>query len=185
MKRTIFAGMLMGLSLTIVGFSQTPPAVKTGNMELLLQPEDLRNGVPQAFTFVFTNTTDHDLHVPMPAIACDDSYFGAVQLELRFVSLKPGYLGDGNGCSLGYGGMQDILDRAKTWKVLHAGESLSLHAKKKKLLYTTKLAGTYEFWAEYTPAELSPTDKQKLKEAGIEYPQQKLSSTRLTFKKMP
>jgi len=70
-------------------------------------------------------------------------------------------------------------------EVLHAGESLSLEAKKKKFVLHNEASGNYEFWAEYTPAELSLSDRQKLKEAGIEYPQAKVSSPHVTFQKKP
>lgn len=183
MNRKIVLGIVLGLGLAIAGLYQKNAAAQLGNMALRLVPEDVQQGVPQAFTFQLVNTSGHDLRVPMPAIQCDDSYFGDLRLQLNFVPLKPGKNESGNGCSLGHGGMQDILEHANQWKLLHAGESLSLKAGKKKLFYATKLPGSYEFWAEYTPIELSASEQQQLREAGIDYPHEKLASDRTTFQK--
>ena len=57
-----------------VGISQ-PRAEEQPGLELRLQPEDVQAGVPEAFTFVLVNRSNHDVRVPMPSIECDDPPF--------------------------------------------------------------------------------------------------------------
>jgi len=166
----------VALGVAIVCLAQSAVAQSQGALELRLQPGELRHGVPQAFTFILVNSGGHDVRVPPPAVECDDLLNGAIRLELTFLPLKPGPWGKGTGCSLGHAGAPAVLDRAKDWKLLHPGESLSFPATKKKLLYETRRAGTYEFRAEYFPPDLTAADKQALRDAGIDFPHEKLTA---------
>ena len=76
-----------------------------------------------------------------------------------------------------------ILDRAKTWTLLHAGERLSLSAPRERLQYDSKQPGIYEFWAEYSPPSIGAADREKLRAAGIDFPQLKLASGHIAFRK--
>lgn len=183
MSKRMVAAISMGICSAITGLALGSTPAATAKLELRLQPDKVRHGVPQGFTFLLVNISDHDVRVPMPATQCDDYYFGDIQLQLTFVPLKANFSKPGNGCSKGYGGGQTILDRAKSWKLLHPGESITVHAGRKQLLYQSNRAGSYEFWATYTPANLSAADQMTLTDGGIDYPQQKLISAHLTFQK--
>jgi hypothetical protein len=76
-----------------------------------------------------------------------------------------------------------ILERAKTWTLLHAGQSVSWSAMSKRLNYNTRQPGIYEFWAEYSPPAIDLADREKLRAAGIDFPQVKLASGHIAFRR--
>ena len=164
----------------------TQPAVKdkSDNLQLRLEPKDIQMGVPKAFTFVLVNISDHDVRVPMPVVDCGyiDST-GSLQLQLKFIPLGLVHTKGGTGCGGSIGSSFDILLAVQGWKLLHAGKSLSIEASKSRLLYEEQNAGTYEFWAAYKPPTISEADQATLRQAGIDFPHDVLTSAHITFVK--
>jgi hypothetical protein len=170
-------------SFTVTG-AQTPTQPRQqriGNLELRLQPERVERGVPRAFSFLLVNKTDHDVRVPIPTVDCEDSFDGDIELRLRFTPLKPGPLDEGRGCAHDREDWPPVMNRIKEWKIVHAGDALVLQADREHLFYDDSKPGTYEFWAVYSPPSIDPADQQKLQRSGIDFPQEKLRTRRLSF----
>jgi hypothetical protein len=153
------------------------------SFELQLKPDSIVDGVPQGFTFSLLNTSGHDVRVPVPAIECEDSFSGALWLRLDFTAFGDAEIREGGGCAGDTMGKPPILERAKTWTLLHPGQSVSWSAARERLQYDSKQSGIYEFWAEYSPPAIDPADREKLRAAGIDYPQVKLASGHIAFRK--
>jgi hypothetical protein len=168
--------------LTVTG-AQTPAQQRTGNLELRLQPERVERGVPQAFSFLLVNKTHHDVRVPMPAVDCEDSFDGDVELRRRFTPFKPGSPDEGRGCASDTEDWPPIMDRIKEWKTVHAGDALILAADREHLFYDDSRPGRYEFWALYSPPAIDPADQRKLQDSGIDVPHEKLRTRRVSFLK--
>ena len=186
-RRALAIAMALGLAVSAHG--QMPPALaavhpaKSDNLELRLVPGEMQAGVPQAFTFVLVNISDHDVRVPStPSFDCFDNYDGTLWLRLKFTPLIPGPLGHIFGCGGTRVNWPPVMDRVKKWKVLHAGESFSISANKD---FDDKQAGTYEFWVNYRPPALLDGDEATLRKAGIDYPHEELSSAHVVFVKKP
>jgi hypothetical protein len=165
------------LALSAVGLT-------ADSLELQLRPDSIVDGVPQGFTFSLLNTSGHDVRVPTPAIECEDSFNGAISIQLNFEPFRDGDELDGpGGCAHDNFATPPILDRAKAWTLLHAGQKLSWSATRERLQYDTRQAGIYEFWAEYSPPSIEPADREKLRTAGIDFPQVKLTSAHIAFRR--
>jgi hypothetical protein len=160
---------------------------KPANLLLFLQAKNMQMDMPQAFAFVLVNISDHDMLIPpKPNVDCSDLSRGSLWLRLKFTPLTHELPGLGRSCvadyGIGPGGPTPILEQAKEWKVLHAGESLTLDGYK---YYEDKDAGTYEFWAEYQPPYIATEDQAVLQKAGIDFPHGELASAHITFVKKP
>ncbi len=153
------------------------------SFELQLSPDSIVEGVPQGFTFSLLNTSDHDVRVPVPAIECEDSFNGALWLRLDFTAFGGAEINADRGCASDTMANPPILERAKTWTLLHPGQKLSWSATSKRLDYNTRVPGIYEFWAEYSPPSIDAADREKLRTAGTDYPQVKLASGHIAFRK--
>ncbi len=153
------------------------------SFELQLRPDSIVDGMPQGFTFSLVNTSGHDVRVPMPAIECEDSFAGALWLRLDFTAFGDAEIEYGRGCASDTMANPPILERAKTWTLLRAGQKLSWSATSKRLDYNGTQPGIYEFWAEYVPPTIDPPDREKLRATGIDYPQVKLASGHIAFRK--
>jgi len=70
------------LTSPLLMFSQNGKSQKMPNLELRLQPGKLINGVPESFTFVFVNISDHDVLMPQPS-RCGTSTNGIVYLNVE------------------------------------------------------------------------------------------------------
>jgi hypothetical protein len=160
-----------------------PDARDANSFELQLRPDSITDGVPQGFTFSLVNTSGHDGWVPTPAIECEDSFNGWISLRLNFEPFREGDEIERGGCASDVMATPLILDRAKTWTVLHSGQKLSWSAASERLHYDSRQAGIYEFWAEYSPPAIDPPDREKLRAAGIDFPQVKLASGHIAFRK--
>lgn len=161
-------------------------AAADSNLELLLQPESIVNGMPQAFTFSLVNTSDHDVLVPAPSIDCEDAYDGVIWLQLEFRPSNPqAEPGPGSACASDRFGRPPILKRVREWKTLHAGQTLSWNVPRQRLNYEDKDAGIYEFWAEYDPPAIGASDRETLQRTGIDVPHGKLTSSHIAFRKEP
>jgi hypothetical protein len=175
-----FLAVTLALSLTPCALSQAlnPQHAsddKPANIKLILQPEDVRDGMPQAFTFVLLNITDHNLLVPAhPSVDCGDNYDGSFWLEIRFTPwpftpLTSEPRGGGWGCAGSVYQWPPVIERVKQWKTIAPGESFRITAPKDKLHLDGKL-GKYELWARYIPPSVSPGDETILRHAGIDFP---------------
>ena len=167
-----------------------PPATKDtkpANLELRLEPKDIQNGKPQAFTFVLVNISDHDVRVPVGLLRnCGGNFQkGYFRLGLKFTPLKPGIPRGGYGCSGDGGDWPPILERIRSWNVLRPNESLRVEVEKKQLNYDDTEPGTYDFWAIYFPPSISQEDQAVLRQAGIDFPHDMLSSAHVEYGMMP
>ena len=160
-----------------------PDARDANSFELQLRPDSITDGVPQGFTFSLVNTSGHDVRVPTPAIECEDSFDGTLWLRLDFTAFGDAEIDGGHGCASDTMAAAPILEHAKTWTLLHAGQKLSWGATRERLDYDSKQPGIYEFWAEYSPPSVDPADREKLRAAGIDFPQVKLASAHIAFRR--
>ena len=175
---TIAGTLLLTPFLLAQGDSQKPVA----NLELRLLPGEMVNGVPQEFTFRLINVTRHNVRVPEPTVECTDSYDGYLLLRVKFTPLHARGSETGGGCAGDRLNWPPILKRAQEWKLLPPGEAIEKTVPRAEMHYEIGQSGTYEFWAEYYPPALEPADQQALRERGIDFPLEKLTTLRLTFK---
>ena len=155
--------------------AQTTTAKPSSNLELRLQTQDLQHGVPQVFTFLLMNVSDHEVRVPIvPIVDCRNPLYGELWLQVG----APLGQGISRGCPVDPLRTQTILDRVQNWRVLRPGASMSWRAGKERGLYGDEAMGVYEFWAHYNPPVISPSDQAALRKAGIDFPTR--HSTRLT-----
>jgi len=190
MKSVVLAAVIFFV-LTVSAFAQM-----FGELELKLKPEQIKDGMPEAFIFLLINKSNHDIRLPTPEVDCGNSYTGSIMLRVHFVPSRPDEDRVLHGCAADKYDWQEILERAKEWKVLRAGESLSMEAKvsrpgksfgikqgKFQVFLDDHAAGSYEFWADYEPPAISSGDKDALTAVGIDFPRGGLSSTHITFRK--
>jgi hypothetical protein len=180
--RKICLFSLFVISLLNCWAAQAPSSKPTSNLEFRLQAEDLQYGLPQTFTFLLVNVSDHDVRVPViPIVDCKSPLYGGIELRLK----SPVGQGISRGCPVDPLRGQSIQDRVKVWKLLHPGESMSWRAGKERALYNDETTGAYEFWGHYDPPEISPSDQAWLGLAGIDYPDNALDSAHIKFVKKP
>jgi hypothetical protein len=173
-------GSALATALLALVSVQTSDQKTSGNLELRLQPEAMDRGVPQEFSFLPVNHTDHDVRLPLPAIECSDSYNGEIRLHLVFTPLKGGPVG-GGGCAADRMDWPPIMERVREWRIVHPGETLTLKARHGQLHYDGQQPGRYEFWATYSPPSILPSDQEKLHAAGIDFARESLTTNHLTF----
>ncbi len=179
MRKTIVM-LVLACGLVAPSFTQVAETKRLANLELQLETEDLQQGVPQAFTFLLVNKTNHEVRVPyIPNVDCDGTLYGGMWLRV----VAPGGQGWSRGCGVNALHGESILDRAKRWRVLLPGASLNFKAGKERALYNDQVDGTYEFWAHYDPPTISPSDQEVLRRAGIDFPQGPLDSAHVRFEK--
>jgi len=179
MRAQTIAGMLL---LTPCLLAQVGAQKPVPNLELRLLPGEMVNGVPQTFTFELINVSHHNVWVADPAVQCDDSYDGSLSLRVKFTPLHPPGSETGGGCAADRFNDPPILERAREWKLLPPGERIEKTAYFAELHYEVRQSGTYEFWAEYSPAYVQPADQQILRERGIDFPLEQLTTLHLAFK---
>jgi hypothetical protein len=167
------------LQIALLAFSAVCLA---DSFELQLRPDSIVDGVPQGFTFWLMNTSSHDVRVPTPGIECS-FVDGTIWLRLDFTAFGDAEIREGGGCAGDTMGRPPILERAKTWTLFHPGQSVSWSATRERLHYDNRQPGIYEFWAEYSPPSIDAPDREKLRAAGIDYPQVKLASGHIAFRK--
>jgi hypothetical protein len=170
--------LLLTTSLPAQGNAQEP----IPKLVLRLAPAEIVNGVPQAFTFRLINITHHNVWVADPGVECTDSYNGYFSLRVKFTPFRPPGSEDGGGCAGDRLNWPPILERAQEWKLLPPGEAIEKTIRRAELHYELGQPGIYEFWAEYYPPALQPADQQTLRERGIDFPLNKLTTSHLTFK---
>lgn len=79
-------------------------------------------------------------------------------------------------------GLPAIMHRAKDWRLLHPGETLSQTLDQRDLHFDGKGAGRYVFWAEYHPPAIDSRDQSTLQQAGIDLPQKYLKTAQFIYK---
>ena len=170
--------LVLTFGFAVCGLGQTALTTQPGPLELRLQPESYRKNIPQAFTVLIVNKSDHDMHLPLPADSCGDVPHGTVRLNLHFEPFGPGTSGLVSGCIKDFG-YQPILERVKGWRILHPGESLTL------MTYSllAQDAGSYDYSASYDPPGMPKADEEVLQQAGIDYPKSRLESAHIRFRR--
>jgi hypothetical protein len=162
--------------------AQSNPPRQSPNLELRLQPGKLVNGIPDTFTFIFTNISHHDVRMPKPS-NCVTSDTGIVVLRVK-VTPEP-RSGLRGGCGGWIEGHRPVRDQAKSWPVFRPGESLRVTYSLQQLFFDDHGPATYEFSAEYTPPVNPPNDQQVLTAEGIDFPRERLASQHVIFTRKP
>lgn len=175
----------------LVGFC--PPASLSAasglqpELRIVLEPESLVDGVPQAFTFVLTNIGDKDLRLPQPNIDCSEpTSKGSIRLDESWQSDTGMGLAKGvDACDFGgaIGPRVSLIETARAWKLLRVGESIYIKASSHSLHYDTSKNGIYRFSATYLPPALSDEAQRQLKSEGIVVPQQKAFTGSIQYRK--
>jgi hypothetical protein len=158
-----------------------PDQSSSGDLELRLVPHGVEDGIPQSFTILLVNHTDHDVFLPMPITDCQGSYTGVTGLVVHFTPLLPEAPQPGRGCSASRYTWPPIMERIKEWQVVHPGEEFNLLGGSKAAYFESQMPGTYEVWAGYLPPFISPQDQAILEAAGIDFPREALTTPHLTF----
>ena len=161
--------------------AQEPASIRP-NVELLLKGGKLVNGVPDAFTFVFVNTGDHEVRLP-PVSPCIGNDTGWLLLWLEFTPVKPQGGGEGGGCGGSVNHGPKLMEQVKGWRVLSPGDSYQIRFPRIELFSKEQRPGKYDFWAEYRPPTFSPEDQRMLNEAGIDFPRTGLKSEHVAFRR--
>jgi len=174
-------GVLVLASLTLC--AQDAGRKQSPNIELHLHSGELINGLPETFTFIFENVSDHEVRLPPMTPCFPGRYVGRIKLNLDFSPLHPPIRGGGGGCGGGGSHAPKLLDQAKAWKLLRPGESLSVTFSRKQLFVIQEAPGHYDFWAEYEPPQFSAEEQAMLEKAGIDFPRAPLASAHLKFDK--
>jgi hypothetical protein len=179
--------------------AQTPGQPPNGNLEFRILPEAVVRGMPQAFSFLLVNRTDHDVRVPVPAFKCSTAFVGSISLNVRFTPKVPSSgPSSGSGCAGDRMDWPPITERIMEWQVVPSGYALILKVDPKNIVwkiassvdissrnaaqehavqpgmrsywYDDSQPGSYEFWATYSPPSISRSDQTKLEELGIDFP---------------
>ncbi|HEY0306932.1 MAG TPA: hypothetical protein VGB94_02125 [Acidobacteriaceae bacterium] len=185
MRNRTIAVLAISLGFALSGPAQVPkqPAAQApAPLTLSIQLEDMQAGVPQTISFTLANSTDRDLLVPTPVIDCGRGYDGVIRVKAHFTPLNPKSPDDGygHGCT-SEEKSPPIMDRIKSWTVLHPGKSISIRKPLTKYMLGSASAGTYEVWADYSPPHISLQDRETLQQAGIYFSCSNLESAHLSF----
>jgi hypothetical protein len=164
--------------------AQVRSSTTAGNMELRIQAQDVSSGLPAGFSFQLVNTSDHDILLPSPSIACEDPTMdGQIILKTEFTPRDPNAPRQFSSCTNDNMNHLPIFQRIKSWKTLHPGESLSLSASRKRLGDQLQEAGSYDFWAIYFPAAMERDERESLLRQGIQIAQKMAVSNHIIFSK--
>jgi hypothetical protein len=179
------------LSCTLPALAQTPSS--TARLTINLTPDPNQGDVPQTFTITLTNATDHDIRLAQPEKGCFSNYEGAVVVMMSFAPSRQDTSSlprSSVSCIADYGrangsGPPNILEQAKHWKILHAGEHAAFDSIKSPGAHSDNLhAGTYTFSAVYDPPAMSHEDADLLHANNIDFQQIRLESAKFIFQKI-
>jgi hypothetical protein len=174
---------VLALSVAFLAVPDVRDTDPIEQLELQLRPDSIVDGMPQGFIFTLVNRSAHNVRLPVPAIECEDSFDGSLWLRVDFTAFGDAEIDGDRGCASDTMASPPILERAKAWTLLHAGQSASWSATGKRLHYDGRQPGIYEFRAEYSPPAIDPADREKLRKAGIDFPQVVLASGHIAFRK--
>lgn len=168
------------------GINDAPLSTKEPAMELRLVGSKVRNGLPEQFTFDFVNISDRELRMPRPSQCSGGA--GTVLLRSRFVPADRSRVpsGGGGGCGSGTETLneRDLLKWANSWCRLKPGESLAVTYSRQALFNFQEDEGSYDFWGEYVPPQLTAEQVRTLASEGFHLPPPLVSKT-LHFRTMP
>jgi hypothetical protein len=138
-----------------------------------------QEGYPAVLRITLKNVGAVAVDLPMPEVGCV-SGDGGLEIRLSWHSLD-GKTGAGGGCAAGSSDRPRLLDRARdSWIRLQPGEfivaSQSLRPRVKALG-----PGTVEYWIEYTPLTITPTEMAELTTAGYFVPTEKIETAHESF----
>lgn len=173
----------------LVGSTGLLAQTQSGGPELsvILEPMEIVDGIPQAFSFHLINVGPKDLRIPEPNIDCSHSTAdGSLWLSESWQPWVGNGLGKGSGfCDFGGSGLPSplITDLVLRWHLLKRGDSLYIKATRAQLHYDTTRPGLYTFSATYFPPLLSRHDEQFLNQAGITVPRQRAASASIQYRK--
>ena len=164
-----------------VGGAQRPKAPPLGGgMKLVLEPIDSAGVLPERFNIVLENNSGHDMYLPRPNTKCHDAAIGDALLEAYFVPADPSAHPSVSTCvcdSI----FRPILERAKSWMVLKAGESLRLEVGIRGVVDQAPAEGRYTISAHFSPAALSREEMETLHQNGMDVPTVDLETPTLHY----
>src|SRR5215469_13185383 len=110
---TLISWISRGLLVATLWQSSGSRAQNTANLQLRLEADATPPTGSPTFSLFLVNATDHDVHIPVPSVNCEDGYSGWIQLGLNFRSLsgkrEPKV---GEGCANDrFGALPPIIDR--------------------------------------------------------------------------
>jgi len=165
--------------------SQAKEEMRTAGLELRIEVATTNeDGSPQALRFTLTNVGNRAIELPMPAIDCT-TRFGSIIVRSKVIATKKDEFVSmrGHGCGSGSeGGNVSLLEEIRSsWFHLEPGEYLVFTGDGRRMLDKADGSYTYEYWAEYTPPQLSEQDQMEAKRARIVIPLDSVASTHLTY----
>jgi hypothetical protein len=182
-KGIVVAIALMAVGVCVVsaiGQQKTEKASNPVRLELTSEvAATTEEGYPAVLRVTLTNVGNMAVDMPMPNLGCI-SEDGGLQIGFILTSLD-GKSGVSGWCGGGSSDRPRLLNRARDeWIRLQPGEfivaSESLRPHLKNLG-----PGTVEYWIEYTPLSITPTEMAELTKAGYFFPTEKIETPRETF----
>lgn len=173
------------VGVIVAALAQTPTEQNTPNLELRISLDEVVESLPQVFTFLLVNISDHDLRVHPPPIQCS-APDGFITISIR--TPKPPTIGVG--CAGDRANAPPILEIVATWTLLRPTEAITIRVDPKSSPYRELFAhydftepGDYQISATYIPPYIKPADREILRNAGIDVPRVMLKSPVLAFVK--
>jgi hypothetical protein len=167
--------------------TQGSDTVQHSELSVILEPEDIVGGMPQAFSFHLVNVGPKDLRIPEPSLDCSNATAnGSLWLNESWQPPVGNGLGKGSGiCDFGGSGLPSppITELARKWRLLKPGQSLYIRATRVQLHYEATKPGLYTFSAVYFPPLLGRQEVQLLNEAGIAVPRLKAASASVQYRR--
>lgn len=179
---TVFGLLVAAISIS-PSLAQIGNVTRARNLELNIEAENIRSGVPESLTLSLKNISNHVVVLPTPSSECSDQFRGSISIQLDFTPAHPNpeSEGYGHGCGEGVSDWPSILDRIKEWRTLRPGESILIETTSKDWMFDFNQLGRYKVWATYDPPEVSERDQDLLLKSGLDFPDRKLTSNHLKF----
>jgi hypothetical protein len=182
----VIRAFVLGVFSTYVAAlpAQVSSSTTTGDIELRIQAQDASSGLPVGFSFQLVNTSGHDILLPSPSIACEDPTMdGSIFLKTDFTPRDPNAPRQRSNCTNDNMNHLPILERIKSWKTLHPGESLPLSASRMRFGDNLQDPGTYDFWAIYFPPVMEKDERKALLTQGIQIAREMAVSNHIILNK--
>jgi hypothetical protein len=179
MKTSVVA-MLAVTLVAGVAVPQSAPA----DLQLVARVIPSTNATQTEVVVTLLNNSDHTVSFPKPALFCHE-LAGSMTVSSEF---RPSDLNSQqNKMAMGCAAcnvetsVPDILEQAKGWIVLVAGQSVDVEDRLSKAMIIGD-AGTYEVRVSYSAPIFKIRDRKRLREAGIVLPsERKYDSDPVTF----